>query len=70
MSSLFQDYPEYAYLPPPMNPEPTLRDYFAMSALTGLITEAVKAKEPTLYPDLAKRAFQLADYMLIERDKT
>jgi len=45
----------------------TLRDYFAATALTALISRA--DYERNSYQDIAEMAFIAADAMLVERDK-
>lgn len=46
---------------------PTLRDQFAMAALTGLISGASEHAGPELIPIVAKSAYALADAMIAAR---
>ncbi len=47
---------------------PSLRDQFAMAALTGLISHSGGSFSGTL-EEFAKSAYQISDGMLAERDK-
>jgi hypothetical protein len=48
---------------PPANETPTLRDQFAMAALTGLLA----APNVELWIDVSKQAYAIADDMLAAR---
>ena len=48
---------------PPAIETPTLRDQFAMAALTGLISRA----PDFMFPDLSQKAYRFADAMLEAR---
>ena len=47
----------------PTTETPTLRDQFAMAALTGLISRA----SDFMFPDLSQKAYRFADAMLEAR---
>ena len=48
----------------------TLRDYFAGQALGMSIKRAIRANNPDICADAAKRAYLYADAMLAEREAT
>lgn len=47
----------------------TLRDYFAATALTGLMREAISANRSVTFRELSGNAYEMADAMLKERAK-
>jgi hypothetical protein len=49
---------------PAFTETPTLRDQFAMAALTGLI-----ASTPGVFAEYAKMAYSAADAMIVERER-
>lgn len=61
---------ENVYLKSELLDRPTLRDQFAMSAMTGLIARSATYFDEKVFNQFAVWSYEIADVMIAARDET